>query len=174
MAALPEPTDPLNTSPNHPTPGPVFPSPSSMTTPTTTDQPAADIERWRTVFYNSAIGLCVLSPAVMLLPPRKLDLYTLGLGVTFFMSAGYVSEVRTGHGLLWHVGRQLPAGRQRAREEADLAELERGRKGQWMGVSTDSRGNTGAGSSREKGMGEDAEIVKEWRETFGKEKERRD
>jgi hypothetical protein len=172
MAPLPEPTDTLNTSPNHPTPQPIFPSPASMTTPMTTDQPAEDIERWRTAFYNSSIGLCVLCPAVMLLPPRKLDLYTLGLGVTFFMSAGYVSEVRTGHGLLWHLGRQLPAGRQRARDEADMAELERGRRGQWMGV--DARGSTGVGREKSAGMGEDAEIVRAGRETFAKERERRD
>lgn len=108
MPAFPEPTDSLNTSPSHPTPSPAFPSPPQMTTPTTTAQSAADIERWQSVFYRSSIAMCILCPAVMLMPPRKADLYTLGLGVTFFLSAGYVSEVRTGHGLLWHVGNGLP------------------------------------------------------------------
>lgn len=65
----------------------------------------------------------------MLMPPRKVDLYTLGLGVTFFLSAGYVSEVRTGHGFLWHVGNSLPKwNRQKveAKEEGIMKRV-------WMG-----------------------------------------
>jgi len=121
MATPYEPTDQLNTTSTHPTPTPIFPSPASTTTPTTTDQSSADIAAWQTTFYNSSLALLVLCPAVMLLPPRRIDLSTLALGTAFCMSAGYVSEVRTGHGVLWHVGRSLPTrrNRERVREEKE-------------------------------------------------------
>jgi len=117
-----EPTDPLNTSPTHPTPSPIFPSPASTTTPTTTDQSPADIAAWQRTFYNSSLALLVLCPAVMLLPPRRIDLSTLALGTAWCMSAGYVSEVKTGHGVLWHVGQNLPSQRNRERREREMGE----------------------------------------------------
>lgn len=56
-------------------------------------------------------------PAIALLPPRKFDLYTFGLGITWFTCAGYVSEQKTGQGILWHLGNSLPSARNRERVE---------------------------------------------------------
>lgn len=68
----------------------------------------------------------------MLLPPRKMDLMTFGLGTAWFMSAGYVSEVKTGHGILWHVGQNLPSARnrERVRNEKEKGSGERLWKGE--------------------------------------------
>lgn len=63
----------------------------------------------RRIMYYSALGACVACPAVALMPPRKYDLFTFGLGIAFFISAGHVVEERTGQGLLWHVGNALPS-----------------------------------------------------------------
>jgi len=128
MSSPYEPTDPLNTNPNHPTPSPIFPSPASTTTPTTTDQSPADIAAWQRTFYNSSLALLVLCPAVMLLPPRRVDLSTLALGTAWCMSAGYVSEVRTGQGILYHIGQRLPSrrNRERMREEESKERLWKG------------------------------------------------
>jgi len=46
------------------------------------------------------------------------------------MSAGYVSEVRTGHGLLWHVGRGLP--RWNGDRGEGTAQAWKGEAGDWL------------------------------------------
>lgn len=45
---------------------------------------------------NLAIGLCVACPVIALLPPRKLDLYTLALGGVWIASVNHVSGIRSG------------------------------------------------------------------------------
>jgi hypothetical protein len=45
---------------------------------------------------NLAIGLVVACPIIALLPPRKLDLYTLALGGVWIASANHVSGIRSG------------------------------------------------------------------------------
>jgi hypothetical protein len=45
---------------------------------------------------NLAIGLFVACPVIALLPPRKLDLYTLALGGVWIASASHVSGIRSG------------------------------------------------------------------------------
>ncbi|KAI8943192.1 hypothetical protein NX059_001221 [Plenodomus lindquistii] len=49
---------------------------------------------------NLAIGGVILCPIIILLPPRKLDLYTFSLGVGFYLSADHLSTLRTGRGLV--------------------------------------------------------------------------
>lgn len=103
-------------------------SPAETTITTTNDQAARDIESWRRIFLNTSVGVCVAIPIIVLLPPRKLDLYTFGLGVTWFMSAGFVSEQKTGQGLLWHVGNHIPSVRNRERMEGLKREEEEQRR----------------------------------------------
>lgn len=92
-------------------------SPAQTTTTMTNDQSTRDIERWRKIIYNTCFGLCFACPVIALLPPRKFDLYTFGLGVTWVTCAGYVSEQKTGQGILWHLGNAMPSARNREKLE---------------------------------------------------------
>ncbi|KAJ4351158.1 uncharacterized protein N0V89_006497 [Didymosphaeria variabile] len=49
---------------------------------------------------NIAIGGAVACPVIMLLPPRKLDLYTLSLGIGFYLSADHLAQSYKGRPLL--------------------------------------------------------------------------
>jgi len=62
------------------------------------------------VTRNVAIGGLILCPLIAALPPRKLDFYTYSLGVGFYLSADHLCEVRTGRGLLLHLGTSLGFG----------------------------------------------------------------
>lgn len=86
-----------------------------------------EIQQWRKFFYRTSLGLCIACPLVALLPPRKMDLYTFGLGVTWFTCAGYVVQERTGQGILWHLGNHIPSARNAQRmEEMRRQAAERG------------------------------------------------
>lgn len=102
------------TSSGQPSQPPAEPSPSHISTaqgnPPNSEAGQLDLARSQAFFTNSAIVICVLCPAVALAPPRKFDLYSLGLGVAFFTSAGFLVQQKTGHGLLWHIGYRLPSG----------------------------------------------------------------
>jgi len=86
---------------------------------TNPDKPTdpVEIQQWRKLFYNTSLGLCIACPLIALLPPRKMDLYTFGLGVTWFTCAGYVVQERTGQGILWHLGNHIPSARNAQRME---------------------------------------------------------
>ena len=60
-------------------------------------------ERLKKIARNVAIGGVIVCPAVALLPPRKLDLYTLALGIGFYLSADHLSTSYTGRGLIENV-----------------------------------------------------------------------
>ena len=79
--------------------------------------------------YKVALGLAVACPLMMLLPPRKLDLYTFGLGATLVFSLNEIAKHR-GTDLL-HV---LAGGSKQARQTDDVA---RGEKlaSAWKGES---------------------------------------
>lgn len=50
--------------------------------------------------HNAALTMLVLAPVLVVLPPRKLDLYTLSLAGAFVASANQLTVERTGKGLL--------------------------------------------------------------------------
>ncbi|KAL1961115.1 hypothetical protein VTO42DRAFT_3060 [Malbranchea cinnamomea] len=50
----------------------------------------------------TAYGFLVVSPILIALPPRKLDLHTAALATAFLFSANYVTKERTGRGFVDH------------------------------------------------------------------------
>jgi hypothetical protein len=50
--------------------------------------------------HNTSLTMLFLAPALIALPPRKLDLYTLALTGSFVASANHLTKERTGRGLL--------------------------------------------------------------------------
>ncbi|KAF2203282.1 hypothetical protein GQ43DRAFT_367232, partial [Delitschia confertaspora ATCC 74209] len=90
-------------------------------------------DRYDKLKRNVAIGCLVVCPLVALLPPRKLDWYTFGLGTAFVVSADHLTTQSTGKGLYQHLlwtpklpGSELPTERarevQRALKEKELRE----------------------------------------------------
>lgn len=79
------------------------------------------------IIRNVAIGGIVLCPVIMLMPPRKLDMYTFSLGLGFYLSADHLCESYYGRGLVTQLSpfravTDLPT--ERAREvQAKLKEL---------------------------------------------------
>ncbi|TID18327.1 gb [Venturia nashicola] len=57
---------------------------------------------------NLAIGLFVACPVIALLPPRKLDLYTLALGGVWVVSANHVSGIRSGRTVFQRLSEPAP------------------------------------------------------------------
>ncbi|KAF2865509.1 hypothetical protein BDV95DRAFT_586545 [Massariosphaeria phaeospora] len=64
-------------------------------------------ERYDKITRNLAIGGVVLCPLIVLMPPRKLDLYTLSLGFGFYWSADHLSATYTGRSIIETVGSKL-------------------------------------------------------------------
>jgi hypothetical protein len=50
--------------------------------------------------HNTSLMMLFLAPALIALPPRKLDLYTAALGASLVASANHLTKERTGRGLL--------------------------------------------------------------------------
>lgn len=67
------------------------PTPPTILTP---DQRLAleQQQRYARIKHNVALGGALLCPAIMLMPPRKLDLYTLSLGIGFYLSADHLAQ----------------------------------------------------------------------------------
>ena len=63
-----------------------------------------------------------LAPALVALPPRKLDLYTVALGGAFLASANHLTKERTGRGLLANM-RFSRASASEAKREKTQAEV---------------------------------------------------
>lgn len=57
-------------------------------------------QRYTRILRNVAIGGVVICPIIMLMPPRKLDLYTFSLGLGFYLSADHLCESYYGRGLV--------------------------------------------------------------------------
>ena len=58
---------------------------------------------YTTFVHNSALAGLIIAPILILLPPRKLDLYTFTLSGTFVISANQLFREKTGVGLLNYV-----------------------------------------------------------------------
>jgi hypothetical protein len=63
-------------------------------------QREAMTESYNTFLHNTSLTMLFLAPALIALPPRKLDLYTVALVGSFVASANHLTKERTGRGLL--------------------------------------------------------------------------
>ena len=57
--------------------------------------------------HTSTLAACVLAPVLIVLPPRKLDLYTFLLSGAFLTSVDYQAKERTGLGVMSHATRRF-------------------------------------------------------------------
>ncbi|TKA70520.1 hypothetical protein B0A49_07499 [Cryomyces minteri] len=73
-------------------------APQPPTRPPTT----AETEQFRSLTHNLSLGLLFLCPAIALLPPRKVDFYTFGLGTAWLVSANHLTRERSGRSILQH------------------------------------------------------------------------
>lgn len=83
--------------PNDPR-SPNFPKPGEQLTPLQQAASLALLKR------NLAIGLAVVCPILIILPPRKLDVYTFCLGGTTFISLNHLQKHMTGRSFLNRIG----------------------------------------------------------------------
>ncbi len=68
-----------------------------------------ETERYIKVLHNTALIALVACPALIILPPRKLDFYTFGLSGATVYSANFLIRERTGRNIWQHVTLQSPA-----------------------------------------------------------------
>ena len=67
-------------------------------------QPTIDeTQRYVKVLHNTAICAVIACPALALLPPRKFDIYTFGLGGATLFSANYLLREQTGRSAWQHI-----------------------------------------------------------------------
>lgn len=83
--------------------------------------------KYQRITRNLAIGGIIVCPIIALLPPRKLDLYTLSLGVGFYVSADHLCTLRTGRGLVQQLSpvRSMDLPTEKAKEVQRLLREER-------------------------------------------------
>ncbi|KAF1927582.1 uncharacterized protein M421DRAFT_421424 [Didymella exigua CBS 183.55] len=103
-------------------------------------------QRYTRILRNVAIGGVVICPIIMLMPPRKLDLYTFSLGLGFYLSADHLCESYYGRGLVtqlspFRAAADLPTERAREvqakiREAREEERRKLGTKEQGEGVLT--------------------------------------
>lgn len=68
--------------------------------------------------HNASIGMLVVAPILIAIPPRKLDLYTFSLLGGMTASVNHLCKERTGAGLLYQLpGARLPSYAQQYQEE---------------------------------------------------------
>ncbi|CUS15510.1 unnamed protein product [Tuber aestivum] len=61
--------------------------------PTPAPQDVQDNEaRYTALRYRASLGVLVVAPALILLPPRKMDLFTFGLGASWIYCLGEVAD----------------------------------------------------------------------------------
>ncbi|QDS76016.1 hypothetical protein FKW77_004897 [Venturia effusa] len=119
-----------------------------MTEPTPPPTPPSLAEQraqqYASAKRNLAIGLCIACPVIALLPPRKLDLYTLALGGIWIASANHVSGIRSGRTIFQRLSEPAPqSGPSERYQEMQRQLRERGIRGRekekgvvekiWMG-----------------------------------------
>lgn len=68
--------------------------------PPTHPPTASETQQYQRVTHNIALAGIVLTPAIALLPPRKLDFYTFSLGGVFLLSANHLIVERTNKSIL--------------------------------------------------------------------------
>ncbi|PWW79674.1 hypothetical protein C7212DRAFT_276007 [Tuber magnatum] len=90
---MPTKTEEARTAVNHESPPPTNPMPAP--------QDLLDNQaRYTALRYRASLGVLVVAPALILLPPRKMDFFTFGLGASWLYCLG---EVANQHGRdPWH------------------------------------------------------------------------
>ena len=82
---MPPQTDAARTTVAHENPHPVNPTPTS--------QDLLDSQaRYKALRYRTSLGILVVAPALILLPPRKMDIFTFGLGASWVYCLGEVAD----------------------------------------------------------------------------------
>ncbi|KAF2000968.1 hypothetical protein P154DRAFT_522230 [Amniculicola lignicola CBS 123094] len=157
------------------------PPPPSL--PLTPDQRLAlqSRDRYARLTRNLAIGGLIICPAIAILPPRKLDLYTFALGLGFYMSADHLTTQRTGRsivenlplpmflggqGMEWgEEGKGLPTERAREvqRQLREGREALRRREEEVAGIVEEKAGEEKQSVLKKLWMGEEKEDWKERR-----------
>ncbi|EME47275.1 hypothetical protein DOTSEDRAFT_123367 [Dothistroma septosporum NZE10] len=90
----------------------------------------SEIERYRKAVHNAALAAVIACPILAILPPRKLDIYTLGLvGITGY-SANHLIVESSGRSIRQHFSRQplrpIQSSEQLQRQEQSaIAELQK-------------------------------------------------
>ncbi|PSN65836.1 hypothetical protein BS50DRAFT_677179 [Corynespora cassiicola Philippines] len=144
--------------------------------PLTPDQRLAleQKQRYDSIKRNLAIGGVIICPLLIVMPPRKLDLYTLTLGLGFYLAADQLSESYTGKGLVQNISfgggsgssagffRELPTERAREVQKAIREKEELERRGR------EALREGGVGKEGEEGQGKEEFWKKVW---MGGEKE---
>ncbi|KAJ9656454.1 hypothetical protein H2198_004912 [Neophaeococcomyces mojaviensis] len=82
-------------------------SPNDPSREPTLEQKIRMTNSFGSFLHNTSLAMLVITPVLIALPPRKLDLYTFFLAGGFFASANHLTKERTGAGLLY----QLPGAR---------------------------------------------------------------
>lgn len=74
-------------------------------------QPTADeTAKYAKTLHYTALGTAIACPLLALLPPRKLDFFTAGLGMTTVFSANFLTREYTGRSIQQHItGARPPA-----------------------------------------------------------------
>jgi hypothetical protein len=113
--------------------------------PLTPEQRLALEEKQRTqrILRNVAIGGAIACPIIILMPPRKLDLYTFSLGIGFYLSADHLCEHYTGRGFVQQfipatVADPMPTEKAREMQRKIAEEREKGRKALGAGPEQNS------------------------------------
>ena len=123
-----------------PSPPPTVNSTSNDTssTPTGRQLPLAGLpaqQGYLTTRYRVALGVLVVAPVLMVLPPRKADAYTFGLGCAWVCCANEAVRFHTGRSLLESIGRNSPPPKLLPEQGGVADEMRRG----WMGESVYSQ-----------------------------------
>ncbi|EKG20476.1 hypothetical protein MPH_02199 [Macrophomina phaseolina MS6] len=103
-------------------------APPDVPAPSTETLPKADREGYAKLTHRLSIWLLIACPTIALLPPRKLDLYTFGLGGMSLIAAEHLARERTGRTILQRVGNGFDS----AVQPADHLPTERARQVQEM------------------------------------------
>ncbi|KAI9695735.1 MAG: hypothetical protein M1836_006102 [Candelina mexicana] len=69
----------------------------------------ASPQSYQTFKHNLSLGLCLACPLLILLPPRKLDIFTFSLSTAFVLSLNEQSVQRTNLSLLQQLNKRKPA-----------------------------------------------------------------
>jgi len=89
----------------------------SLPQPPTRPPTSSETEQYRTLLHKASWAFLIACPLVIALPPRKLNIPTLGLGITWLVSAEYLTYEKTRKSI-WQNVNPLSASNQMPTEKA--------------------------------------------------------
>ncbi|KAH9223033.1 hypothetical protein DL95DRAFT_124723 [Leptodontidium sp. 2 PMI_412] len=115
----------------------------STTTPTSLSYPNSR----ETLYHNIALGALIVCPIIILIPPRKLDFYTVALTAGFFAGGNHLASHYTGASIAQRFGSRMESMSNhdlppKAMETQRRLKEERERRD--AGISTNSTSNVNA------------------------------